>query len=76
MKREIIVTNDGSNSLYISEMDETYHSIHGAIQEAKHVFIENGLMLFDKKQLSVFEVGFGTGLNALLSEQYSSKNKI
>ena len=76
MKREIIVTNDGSNSLYIPEMDETYHSIHGAIQEAKHVFIENGLKLFNKPDLRVFEVGFGTGLNALLSEQYSSYNNI
>ena len=47
MKREIIVTNDGSNSLYIPEMDETYHSVHGAIQEAKHVFIDNGLKLFN-----------------------------
>ncbi|MEJ6617245.1 MAG: tRNA (5-methylaminomethyl-2-thiouridine)(34)-methyltransferase MnmD [Crocinitomicaceae bacterium] len=76
MKREIIVTNDGSNSLYIPEMDETYHSVHGAIQEAKHVFIENGLMLFNKPDLRVFEVGFGTGLNAFLSEQYSFQNKI
>ena len=76
MKREIIVTNDGSNSLYIPEMDETYHSVHGAIQEAKHVFIENGLRLFNKPDLRVFEVGFGTGLNAFLSEQYSFQNKI
>ena len=72
MKREIIVTNDGSNSLYIPEMDETYHSVHGAIQEARHVFIENGLKLVDKSEINVFEVGFGTGLNAFLSAQFSS----
>ena len=76
MKREIIVTNDGSNSLYIPEMDETYHSVHGAIQEAKHVFIENGLKLFNQQEVRVFEVGFGTGLNALLSEQYSCKSNV
>lgn len=76
MKREIIVTNDGSNSLYIPEMDETYHSVHGAIQEAKHVFIENGLRLLSQSQIRVFEVGFGTGLNAFLSEQYSAENHV
>lgn len=76
MKREIIITNDGSTSIYIPEMDETYHSIHGAIQEAKHVFIENGLRLFSKPELKVFEVGFGTGLNAFLSAQYSEENHI
>jgi len=76
MKREIIVTNDGSNSLYIPEMDETYHSVHGAIQEAKHVFIDNGLKLFNQHSLRVFEVGFGTGLNALLSNQYSRANSV
>lgn len=76
MKREIIVTNDGSNSLYIPEMDETYHSVHGAIQEAKHVFIENGLKLFQQEEIRVFEVGFGTGLNAFLSEQYSAENNV
>jgi len=76
MKREIIVTNDGSNSLYIPELDETYHSVHGAIQEAKHVFIENGLKLIDQNDIRVFEVGFGTGLNAMLSEQYSRNNNV
>lgn len=76
MKREIIVTSDGSTSLFIPEMDETYHSIHGAIQEAKHVFIENGLKLFDQTEIRVFEVGFGTGLNALLSQQFSQENNI
>lgn len=76
MKREIITTKDGSSSIYIPEMDETYHSVHGAVQEALHVFIKNGLALMSKGEINVFELGFGTGLNAFLSEQYSSQNKI
>lgn len=76
MKREIITTNDGSSSIYIPEMDETYHSVHGAVQEALHVFIKNGLGLLSSKEINVFELGFGTGLNAILSEQYSSQNSI
>ena len=70
MKRELKITNDGSATIYIPEMDETYHSTHGAIQEAKHVFIENGLRTFEKNgesKLNILEVGFGTGLNALLT---------
>ncbi len=46
MKREIIITNDGSTTIRIPEWDENYHSTHGAIQEAKHVFIKNGLQKF------------------------------
>lgn len=76
MKREIITTNDGSSSIYIPEMDESYHSVHGAVQEALHVFIKNGLGLFSSNEINVFELGFGTGLNAFLSEQYSSQNSI
>lgn len=71
MKREIIVTKDGSMSLYMPELDETYHSVHGALQEARHVFIDNGLKLMDREAISVFEVGFGTGLNTLLSLQFA-----
>ena len=76
MKREVITTKDGSSSIYIHEMDETYHSVHGAVQEALHVFIKNGLALLSKNEINVFELGFGTGLNAFLSEQYASQNKI
>lgn len=68
MKREVIETADGSNTIYIPEMSENYHSYHGALQEAQHVFIKNGLQLFkEKKEVHIFEMGFGTGLNALLS---------
>ncbi|MCL9770074.1 tRNA (5-methylaminomethyl-2-thiouridine)(34)-methyltransferase MnmD [Flavobacterium sp. HXWNR69] len=68
MKREIIVTNDGSTTIRIPDWDENYHSTHGAIQEAKHVFIKNGLDLFQNhKSISILEIGFGTGLNAFIT---------
>jgi tRNA U34 5-methylaminomethyl-2-thiouridine-forming methyltransferase MnmC len=67
LKREVILTKDGSTTLFIKEWNETYHSKHGAIQEAYHVYIHNGLSLFDKHSLSILEIGFGTGLNALIS---------
>ena len=68
MKREIIITNDGSTTIRIPEWDENYHSTHGAIQEAKHVFIKNGLGLFQNQySISILEIGFGTGLNAFIT---------
>ncbi|MEP6750739.1 MAG: tRNA (5-methylaminomethyl-2-thiouridine)(34)-methyltransferase MnmD [Bacteroidota bacterium] len=79
MKKEIIVTGDGSHSIAIPEMDVTYHSSHGAIQESMHVFIQSGLRYFpaDKKQenISILEMGFGTGLNALLTIAEAGKNQ-
>ena len=71
MKRSIITTADGSKTIQIEEWSEQYHSVHGALQEAKHVYIKMGLHQFLKdnpnhKQLSVLELGFGTGLNACL----------
>ncbi|MDO4230318.1 MAG: tRNA (5-methylaminomethyl-2-thiouridine)(34)-methyltransferase MnmD [Capnocytophaga sp.] len=67
MKREIIKTSDGSTTLQITEWNECYHSKHGAIQEALHVFIKNGLYLFDNQNVSILEIGFGTGLNTLIT---------
>jgi tRNA U34 5-methylaminomethyl-2-thiouridine-forming methyltransferase MnmC len=67
LKREIIQTLDGSTTIQIKEWDECYHSKHGAIQEAQHVFIKNGLSLFQNKQISILEIGFGTGLNAFIT---------
>ena len=60
------------------DWDETYHSKFGAIQEAKHVFIKNGLSLFEGKSVSILEIGFGTGLNAFITylEAKSSDQKI
>lgn len=69
MNRKIILTADGSHSLHVDELDEQYHSIHGAIQESQHVFIEHGLKFVkqSKWDVHILEVGFGTGLNALLT---------
>jgi tRNA U34 5-methylaminomethyl-2-thiouridine-forming methyltransferase MnmC len=61
------VTEDGSHTLYLPEMDEHYHSVHGAIQESRHVFIDAGFEACTAEQPRVFEVGFGTGLNTLLT---------
>lgn len=67
MKREIIQTHDGSTTIHIEQWDECYHSKFGAIQEAYHVFIKNGLSLFENKTVSILEIGFGTGLNAFIT---------
>lgn len=75
VKREIIRTSDGSTTIHLPEWDESYHSKHGAIQEAYHVFIKNGLSLFEGKPVSVLEIGFGTGLNAFITFLESEKNK-
>lgn len=68
MKRKIITTSDGSNSLFLPDWNEQYHSKHGAIQEAYHVFIKNGLDQFSTaEKVSILEMGFGTGLNCLIT---------
>ena len=75
MNREIIITKDGSHSFINKDIDEGYHSRYGAISEAKHVFIKNGIISKFKKKIRVLEVGFGTGLNALLTLIQSNDNK-
>ena len=81
-KIKIITTDDGSHSLFNSELNETYHSVHGAIQESNHVFIKNGLdvlpALSGTDQINILEIGFGTGLNVLLTlkKSFEIKNKI
>ena len=67
MKRDIIITSDGSTSIHIPEWNEQYHSKHGAIQEANHVFIKNGLSLFENQNINVLEIGFGTGLPCFIT---------
>lgn len=77
MECQIIFTKDGSNSIYLPQLNEHYHSIHGAIQESQHVFIRNGLDCFlaqKKTKVDILEIGFGTGLNALLSFLKSKDN--
>ncbi|PQJ22838.1 tRNA (5-methylaminomethyl-2-thiouridine)(34)-methyltransferase MnmD [Tenacibaculum sp. SG-28] len=73
MKREIITTADGSNTIHIPEWNEQYHSKHGAIQEAYHVFIRNGLEQISKENIAILEIGFGTGLNCLITLLESNK---
>lgn len=67
MATEIITTKDQSKSLYHTELDETYHSRHGAVQESEHIFIKHGLLASPLKNLKILEFGFGTGLNCLLT---------
>jgi tRNA U34 5-methylaminomethyl-2-thiouridine-forming methyltransferase MnmC len=79
LKREILITGDGSATIRLPEWDEQYHSKHGAIAEAKHVFIKSGLEHFltknDLDAIRILEIGFGTGLNALLSLQFAIRNR-
>ena len=70
MKREIIITSDGSTTIHLPEWNEQYHSKHGAIQEAYHVFLLAGLEEVKKQNLDtihILEIGFGTGLNTLIT---------
>lgn len=75
MKRTVQITADGSATMYSPLYDATYHSKHGAVQESMHVFIKQGLLYkYQQKpvgELSVFEMGFGTGLNALLTAEFA-----
>ena len=76
MKRRIITTGDGSKTIQIEDWDEQYHSKHGAVQEAYHVFIEHGLRLFKNESINLLEIGFGTGLNALITLLEAPKQQL
>lgn len=69
MKRELRITADGSHTFYIEKMDEQYHSMHGSIAEAQHIFINAGLLekASSVESFKVFEVGMGTALNVYLT---------
>ncbi|WKD85939.1 tRNA 5-methylaminomethyl-2-thiouridine biosynthesis bifunctional protein MnmC [Polaribacter huanghezhanensis] len=67
MKREIVITADGSSTIHLPDWNENYHSTHGAIQEAKHVFISKGLEAISASEISLLEIGFGTGLNCFIT---------
>lgn len=67
MKREIIITSDGSTTIHLPDWNEQYHSKHGAIQEAYHVFIKSGLEIVEKDEVAILEIGFGTGLNCFIT---------
>jgi tRNA U34 5-methylaminomethyl-2-thiouridine-forming methyltransferase MnmC len=79
MERFVEETADGSHTISIPEIKVTYHSKHGAIQESLHVFINEGLKYYvqqtGKETISILEMGFGTGLNALLSLQYTTNTE-
>ncbi|WP_299124079.1 tRNA (5-methylaminomethyl-2-thiouridine)(34)-methyltransferase MnmD [uncultured Winogradskyella sp.] len=81
MKRKIITTSDGSKTIQIEDWNEQYHSVHGAIQEANHVFLKHGLLFYseqvlESKPISILEIGFGTGLNAFLTLIEVKKNNL
>ncbi|WP_276367714.1 tRNA (5-methylaminomethyl-2-thiouridine)(34)-methyltransferase MnmD [Chryseolinea sp. H1M3-3] len=78
MSLKIITTSDGSHSLLNETLKESYHSVHGALQESLHVFIKKGLEFVSQDRdvpLRILEVGFGTGLNALLTLQHAVKHQ-
>lgn len=76
MDTELILTQDGSHTLYVPDMDEHYHSRFGALTESEHIFINAGLASLPQGDVSVLEVGFGTGLNALLTALHAGRKKI
>jgi tRNA U34 5-methylaminomethyl-2-thiouridine-forming methyltransferase MnmC len=67
MHVEIKTTADGSQTLFVPELNEHYHSMNGAVQESKYVFIRMGLHVCETVEIKILEIGFGTGLNALLT---------
>jgi tRNA U34 5-methylaminomethyl-2-thiouridine-forming methyltransferase MnmC len=72
---QLKITSDGSHTIYVPELDEHYHSIHGAVQESEFIFIKSGFDFCHASPLNILEVGFGTGLNALLTAVRSMKGK-
>lgn len=76
MERHVVQTADGSSSLYVPALDEHYHSRHGALQESRHVFIQMGLVPIaaSQREIDILEIGFGTGLNALLTAQFAAEH--
>jgi len=73
---EIVTTEDGSHSIYVQALDEHYHSVHGAFTESQHIFIEAGLKQLKNSHIRILEMGFGTGLNALLTLAEANKSDI
>lgn len=76
--RRIVKTADGSHTLELVGLDEHYHSTFGAVQESMHVFIRNGLhsLQGNARSVNILEIGFGTGLNALLTHIESQKAQL
>ncbi|MFA6126848.1 MAG: tRNA (5-methylaminomethyl-2-thiouridine)(34)-methyltransferase MnmD [Bacteroidales bacterium] len=75
MIRQLVLTEDGSHSFFVPEMGEHFHSVHGAIQESCHIFIKNGYDRVTADTVTILEIGFGTGLNALLTLMRSKSDR-
>ncbi len=73
---ELRISDDGSHTLFVPELNEHYHSVYGARTESMHVFINNGLSHIKKENIHILEVGFGTGLNALLAALHKCNKTI
>ena len=78
---DFVTTADGSKTLYHAGIGEHYHSRHGALQESKHVFLKSGLQFFLEREnqqdsVSVLEVGFGTGLNFVVTADYCTRHHV
>lgn len=75
LKREIVKTADGSYTLFVPVLNEHYHSVHGALTESLHVYIQEGLRFAEKQfhEIKILEIGLGTGLNLILTFQYAQK---
>ena len=78
MNRHLFITEDGSHSISMPDLNVCYHSKHGAIHESQHIYIDTGFryMAVIKQNISILEVGFGTGLNALLTLIEAEKNDL
>jgi tRNA U34 5-methylaminomethyl-2-thiouridine-forming methyltransferase MnmC len=72
---QLVITSDGSHTIYVPELNEHYHSIHGAVQESEHIFIGAGYEYCRAEPMHIFEAGFGTGLNALLTAVKAVRDK-
>ena len=73
---KLLLTEDGSHTMYSAQFGEAYHSSRGALTESSHIFISSGLSAVTGKEINVFEVGFGTGLNAFLSWIHAEVNQL
>ena len=75
MQSNIIKTSDGSHTLYVPDLDEQYHSVNGALTESMHIYINSGYLYSKLHSKTIFEVGFGTGLNCFLTAIEADKGK-
>lgn len=75
-RRRIYITEDGTSSFFDNEIGEMFHSKYGAINESRHIFIKSGLEFFQGgNEISILEIGWGTGLNTLLTLEWHRKNQ-